>query len=171
MYLRSRFNNNSMKNLTCHLSAFFCLLICSCNNNDDVPDNINAKASLPYSAKFSTTGLKVITSFIDKKAGTMSTLYGNEPALQKATSLNQSMVSDASFTLVTWKQQPDEHWFGAKIPGDLQLVEVLKTNSSGDNLVLNYQRYEGKTFVLNSDTLHNSERIKFILDQRPSVMP
>ena len=171
MYLRSRFNNNSMKNLTCRLSAFFCLLICSCNNNDDVPDNINAKASLPYSAKFSTAGLKVITSFIDKKAGTMSTLYGNEPALQKATSLNQSMVRDALFKLVTWKQQPDEHWFGADIPGDLQSVEILKTAPGGDSVVVNYQRYQGKTFVLNTDTLHQSERIKFILSQRPSVMP
>jgi len=171
MYLRSRFNNNSMKNLTCCLSAFFCLLICSCNNNDDVPDNINAKASLPYSAKFSTTGLKVITSFIDNKAGTMSTLYGNEPALQKATSLNQSMVRDALFKLVTWKQQPDEHWFGAGIPGDLQSLEILKTAPGGDSGVLNYQRYQGKTLVLNTDTMHQSERIKFILSQRPSVMP
>ena len=160
-----------MKNLTCCLSAFFCLLICSCNNNDDVPDNINAKASLPYSAKFSTTGLKVITSFIDNKAGTMSTLYGNEPALQKATSLNQSMVRDALFKLVTWKQQPDEHWFGAGIPGDLQSLEILKTAPGGDSGVLNYQRYQGKTLVLNTDTMHQSERIKFILSQRPSVMP
>jgi hypothetical protein len=160
-----------MKNLTCCLSAFFCLLICSCNNNDDVPDNINAKASLPYSAKFSTAGLKVITSFIDNKAGTMSTLYGNEPALQKATSLNQSMVRDALFKLVTWKQQPDEHWFGAGIPGDLQSLEILKTAPGGDSGVLNYQRYQGKTLVLNTDTMHQSERIKFILSQRPSVMP
>lgn len=171
MYLRSRFNNNSMKNLACRLSAFFCLLICSCNNNDHVPDNINAKASLPYSAKLSTAGLKVITSFIDKKAGTMSTLYGNEPALQKATSLNQSMVRDALFTLITWKQQPDEHWFGADIPGDLQSVEILKTAPGGDSVVVNYQRYQGKVLVLNTDTLQQSERIKFILSQRPSVMP
>jgi hypothetical protein len=171
MYLRSRFNNSSVKNLACHLSAFLCLFICSCNNNDHVPDNINAKASLPYSVKLGTAGLKAITSFIDRKAGTMSTLYGNEPALRKATSLNQSMVRDALFTLVTWKQQPDEHWFGAGIPGDLQSVEILKTAPGGDSVVINYQRYQGKTLVLDTDTLHQSERMKFILSQRPSVMP
>lgn len=80
-------------------------------------------------------------------------------------------MSGELFALVTWKQQPDEHWFGANIPGDLQSVEVLKSNSNGAIVVLNYQRYDGKALVLNSDTLNKSERIKFILDQRPSFMP
>jgi len=100
----------------------------------------------------------------------MSTLYGNGLALQKAIGFNKELVSGELFTLVTWKQQPDEHWFGANIPGDLQSVEVLKSNSNGAIVVLNYQRYEGKTLVLTTDTLDKSERIKFILDQRPSVM-
>ena len=58
----------------------------------------------------------------------MSTLYGNHWHCKKAKDLNKALVGGESFTLVTWKQQPDEHWFGANIPGDLQSVEVLKTN-------------------------------------------
>lgn len=101
----------------------------------------------------------------------MSTLYGNMPALQKSIDLNKALSGGELFTLVTWKQQPDEHWFGANIPGDLQSVEVLKTDPGGGNIEISYRRYEGKAFVLSSDTLHNNERIRFILDQRASVMP
>ena len=171
MYLRSQLNNNAMKNMTLQRWLFFCLLICSCNNNANLPNNINSKASFPDSIKFSPAGLKVITSFINKKVATMSILYGNELALQKAIGFTKELVSGELFTLVTWKQQPDAHWFGANIPGDLQSVEVLKSNSNGAIVVLNYQRYDGKALVLNSDTLDKNERIKFILDQRPSVMP
>lgn len=171
MYLRSPLNNNAMKIMTPKVWVFFCLSICSCNNTDNLPNNINTKASFPDSNKFSPAGLKVITSFINRKVGTMSTLYGNQLALQKAIGFNKEFVSGELFTLVTWKQQPDKHWFGANIPGDLQSVEVLKTTSNGATVVLNYQRYEGKTLVLNSDTLYNSERIKFMLNHKPSVMP
>ena len=76
MYLRSPLNNNAMKNIPI-LWVFFCLLICSCNNSDNLPNNINTRASFPDSAKFSPAGLKVITSFINRKVGTMSILYGN----------------------------------------------------------------------------------------------
>jgi hypothetical protein len=150
---------------------FFVLLICSCNNNTNLPDNINTRASFPDSGKLSTAGLKLITSFVNKKAGSMSTLYGNELALQKSKDLNDSLVGGESFTLVTWKQQPDEHWFGADIPGDLQTVEILKASHGGADMVINYQRYEGKEFMLNPDTTYNNERIKFILTQRAAVMP
>ena len=101
----------------------------------------------------------------------MSTLYGNVLALQKTKDLNAALVGGESFTLVTWKQQEDEHWFGAKIPGDLQSVEILKANPDGPQIMINYQRYEGKDLVLNPDTSYNSERIKFMLGQRASVIP
>jgi hypothetical protein len=171
MYLRSPFNNKAMKNITLPLGIFFCLLICSCKHNANLPDNINAKASFPDSTPYRPAGLKVITTFINRKDTTMSTLYGNPLALQKAIGLNRDVAGGELFTLVTWKQQPDAHWFGANIPGDLQSVEVLKTNSNGDKVVLNYQHYVGKNLVLLADTLYTSERIKFILNQSPSVMP
>ncbi len=160
-----------MKNITYTVWVSIYILISSCINNANLPDTINTKASFPDSINFSPSGLKVITSFINKKNGTMSTLYGNSLALQKAIAFNKEVVGGESFTLVTWKQQTDAHWFGAKIPGDLHSVEIVKTNSNGITVLINYERYEGKIRVLNSDTLYKSERIKFILDQRPSVMP
>jgi len=150
---------------------FVCLLIGSCNNNTDLASNINARASFPDSVQFSPAGLKVISTFINKKLGTTSTLYGNPLALQAAIQNNKTLAGGELFTLVAWKQQPDEHWFGAKIPGDLQSVEILKMKSAGNTVLTDYQRYEGKKLVLKSDTMYKNERIKFILDQRPSVMP
>jgi hypothetical protein len=160
-----------MKNITPPLGIFFCLLICSCKHNANLPENINTKASFPDSTPYRPAGLKVITTFINRKDTTMSTLYGNPLALQKAMGLNKELTGGELFTLVTWKQQPDAHWFGANIPGDLQSVEVLKTLSNGEKVDVNYQRYAGKTLVLNPDTMYKSERIKFILGQRPAVMP
>jgi hypothetical protein len=160
-----------MKIRTHSFWIFVCLLIGSCGNNTDLAGNINTRASIPDSAPFSPAGLKVITSFINRKLGTTSTLYGNSMALQSAIRSNKNLAGGESFTLVTWKQQPDGHWFGADIPGDLQSVEVLKMESTGSSVVTAYQRYEGKILVPNSDTTYNNKRIKFILDQRPSVMP
>jgi hypothetical protein len=59
---------------------------------------------------------RVVTSWIDPRNSTMSTLYGNDS-------------EDAVLTLVTWKQIPDEHWFGAKIGS---LPGVLQTLTRGD---------------------------------------
>jgi hypothetical protein len=160
-----------MKNSLQIIGVFFFLLACSCGSNDKLPNNINTKASIPDSFKFSPAGLKVITSFINRKAGTMSTLYGNPLALKAATGLNKALEGGEAFTLVTWKQQPDEHWFGASIPGELETVEVLKTISDGSAIAINYERYEGRALARNPDTLRNNERIKFILGQQPSVMP
>jgi len=160
-----------MKNIPSIIFATFCLWISACTNTYDAPDNINTKASLPDSFKFSPAGLKVINSSINKIHGTMATLYGNPLALKKAIAFNSEKVAGEVFTLVTWKQQPDAHWFGANIPGDLQSVEVVKTTSYGDAVTISYQRYEGKNLTLNTDTVRQGERIKFIFDEKPSVMP
>jgi hypothetical protein len=54
-----------------------------------------------------------------------------------------------------------QQFFYANIPGDLPLMEVLKTlPSNGKTKVIKYESYEGKNLVLNIDTQHNSKRIK-----------
>ncbi len=160
-----------MKKISFILKVSIFLLMYSCGNNVNTPDNINTKASLPDSFKFNPKGLKVITTFINKEQGTMSTLFGNSLAQQKAMAVNEKMMAGELFTLVTWKQQPDAHWFGANIPGDLQSVEVIQTTSAGETLAINYQLYAGKYLVLHADTFGKSEKIKSILDLKPSIMP
>jgi hypothetical protein len=142
------------------------LLLAACTNTTNNTSLVNDAASLPESFNFSKMGLKVITSFINKKQGTMATLYGNAPALQAAK--DGSSATGEVFALITWKQKADDHWFGANIPSSLQSVEYVKTAQPGNT---SYQKFEGKALVLSTDTLHNQERIKYILNQKASVFP
>ncbi|SEN24546.1 hypothetical protein SAMN05192574_102893 [Mucilaginibacter gossypiicola] len=146
------------------------LMLAACSDNKQV-ELYNTKAALPASAKYNLGGLKVITSFVNKTKGTASTLYGNDLALKAAIEGNKIIAGNEIFTLVTWKQQDDDHWFGAKIPSDVESVEVIKTASSGNNVAINYQQLNGKPLDLKTDTSGQAERIKYILGQKPSVLP
>jgi hypothetical protein len=150
------------------LLAFTAIMLTACTSTTSKTALVNNAASLPSSFNFGKMGLKVITSFISKKQGTMSTLYGNELALKTASAGTGTLAGEV-FALVTWKQQADDHWFGAKIPADLLSVEYVKTGQESD--YTSYQKFEGKDLVLSTDTSNNQVRIKYIFDQRPSVMP
>ena len=158
-----------MKSSVYILLAGMIILLTACTSTSNNTSLVNNDASLPESFNFSKQGLKVITSFINKKQGTMATLYGNEAVLQAAKLGSSTTTTGETFALVTWKQKADDHWFGAKIPSNLQSVEYVKTRPSGNTV--SYQKFEGKTLVLSTDTLHNQERIKYILSQKASIFP
>jgi hypothetical protein len=68
----------------------------------------------------------LITSWTDRSQATMSTLYGNAAAVQYARShAEHEYPADAKLALVTWTQQDDPHWFGARIPREQKSVEVI----------------------------------------------
>lgn len=148
------------------LLAGIVLALAACTGNTVL---VNNAAAIPASFNFGKMDYKVITSSINKKKGTMSTLYGNELALKASIADTGTIAPGEVFALVTWKQQADDHWFGANIPGNLQSVEYVKTADAGNKI--SYQRFEGKGLVLSADTSQSRERIKYILDQKPSVMP
>jgi hypothetical protein len=148
--------------------AVITLMLSACNNPKPSEELLNKKAAIPASFHFDRAGLKVITSSINKKNKTMSTLYGNELALKTAISGSTEYPAGENLTLISWKQQDDDRWFGARIPGDLESIEVVKTSASN---VVDYQKYEGQRLVINPDTTHRQERIKYIFAQKPSVMP
>jgi len=144
------------------------VLLAACTNSPKNTSLINDGASLPQSLNFSRFGFHVINSSLNKKLGTMSTLYGNELALKTIRTGTNTAVPGEIFALVTWTQKPDDHWFGAKIPLTVQSLEYLKIAPTGN---VGYQKLEGKNLVLSTDTLHNQERIKYILSQKASIMP
>jgi hypothetical protein len=143
----------------------------ACNRNASSSELVNQKASLPASFNFDQLGLKVLTSSINKKDATTSTLYGNQLAFKSALSGSGEHQVGEVFALVTWKQQPDEHWFGAKIPGDLQSVEVVKALGENQHTVIRYKRFEGKQLTANTDTSYQQGRINNIFGMKPAVMP
>lgn len=146
-------------------------LLSACSSKPTGASLINNKASLPASFNFEALGLKVMSSSINKKQGTMATLYANAQGLKTAIAGTNSHIPGEVFALITWKQQDDDHWFGAKIPGDLSSVELIKTTAAANHTLISYQRFEGKNLVASTDTLHQQDRIKYIFTQQPSVMP
>jgi len=146
------------------------MISCSGPGNDHT--QINQNASLPASFNFKKLGLKVITSSVNKKQGTMSTLFGNEVALKSASSENQiKPAPNEMLALVTWKQQPDNHWFGAEIPNDISTLEILSTMNSKDHLSVVYEKFAGKFLERSADTTNEVLREKYMLSQRASIMP
>jgi hypothetical protein len=158
-----------MKNISYLFIA--CLILLSACHNKSRLQLFNGKAALPPHFKFDALGLKVMSSFINTKSGTMSILYANEPALDSAINSSSSPAAGELLALVTWKQQGDEHWFGAKIPGDLQTVEVVEMSTAGKGVAINYKKYEGRELTASRDTVHQQDRINYIIDQRPSITP
>ena len=148
-------------------------LFCSaCTNSNTPTDLINKEASLPADFNFNKLGLKVITSSVNIKKHTMSTLYGNDFSRKRSAEGRTSVAPGEVLALVTWQQKDDDQWFGAKVPGELLSVEMVKTVAvNGGQTKVDYERFEGKKLSLNSDTLHHQESIKYIFDQKPSVMP
>jgi hypothetical protein len=154
------------------LLASLAFSLAACTDKTNTANLVNEKAAIPASYNFSQKGLKVVASFINKKQHTMSTLYGNELALKTEQSGSTNKVSGEELTLITWNQQDDDHWFGAKIPSYLKSIEVVKTSGSGQNsIAITYSCYEGKALILSTDTTHNQDRIKYIFDQKPSILP
>lgn len=152
----------------------YCLIIIgllfSCKQNHH--ENRNREASLPESFEFSKLGLKTISSVINPALGTTSTLYGNDNALKELKSPDSYTTSEKTLVLVTWQQQEDPRWFGAKIPSDLKLVEVIRTKSSlKDYNNIDYRVYEGRNLGNRKANLKNEDRIKFITSIQPAVMP
>jgi len=153
------------------LSPAIILILAGCSN-PDYSKLIHADASLPASFNFNKMDLKVVSSSINETKSTMSTLYGNDIALQTLKN-KEANQSGEVLALVTWKRQEDSHWFGAWIPGKLLAVEVIKTapGKAAEGPEISYQRFEGSKLTLNTDTTGRVKSIRYILEQQPSVMP
>lgn len=118
---------------------------------------------------------KVIASFIDQSSGTMSTLYGSREAVEYARTHSDCRYPQGSvLILATWKQKEDDHWFGARVPSERQIIEkVFVRNSVKGKDSTEYERYAGSSWgKINAQNPEEVEaRKKFILKQRASVMP
>lgn len=142
------------------------IAIASCQNLTKPDLLINHKASLPSSFKLSDLHEKVITAFINKRDSTMSVLYGNKAGEYLLQSNDSSNRQDVALTLVTWRQQDDPHWFGARIPGNLLSVESVTTDKKGNDSY-HYSKFTGKSLTIMRDTAGQSARIAFILAHKP----
>ena len=97
----------------------------------------NRGAVLPQSLPWQPLGWNVITMFVDPKAHTMATLFGNDAAMQAVKAHGASFGKSPAYpagsvlALVTWAQREDPHWFGGRIPDNPQSIEFARIDASG----------------------------------------
>lgn len=145
------------------------MVLLSCGGKHRTND-YNTAAALPDTLLLQPQEWKVITSSINKTTQTMSTLYGNELAVKAARSGQRVYPAGALLSLVTWKQQPDDHWFGAIIPGAVESVEQVSYTAGNISPV--YTKYTGNRLAKSTESPEDSHnRANWIIQQRASVMP
>ena len=156
--------------------AMLSLSILGCSNQNPVlTAEQNKSATLTADLPFNPLQGRVITSWINKQDSTMSTLYGNDVAIQYARTNDQHAYPAGSvLSVVTWKQQEDPRWFGARIPASVQSVEFVTVKTSSDQQPsYSYQAYEGqplKKMPPQEGPIPN-DRATWVLSQRAAVMP
>lgn len=158
-----------MKSITLTILCTFLILNLGCHVSPKLDEPVNKNASLPAEFNFSSKRLRVISSIINKTKGTMSTLYGNDIAIDAAKSGNQKNTPGIELTLITWQQKPNKYWFGNNIPGKLLTIETVEANQITAKVSYKCFNEHNQSLILNpADT---DSRIAFILTQKPSVMP
>ena len=142
---------------------------CSDRTNPRVETKLNQDAALVGDLPSNPLQGRVITSWINKRDSTMSTLYGNDVAVQYARTNAETMYPAGSvLSVVTWSQQEDPRWFGAKIPQKVGSVEFVAVTGPGS---YTYQRYEGSPLKKVEDSVAPNDRGAYVLSQRAAVMP
>ena len=140
----------------------------------DAPgDAFNATAALPADLPYPVLTWNVITSSVDKANGTMSTLYGNDAAVQHArTAPRTPYPPGAILALVTWNEQEDKHWYGGRIPGRLYAVEFLSFSASAPNQSpVAYECWRGSPLKNATPDSPDLARIDLITSLHAAVMP
>ena len=130
----------------------------------------SAAAALPASLPYQPLGWGAITMFVDPKAHTMATLYGNDAAMLAAQSrqAGAEVPAGAVLALVTWGQREDPHWFGARIPDRPLSVEFVLAGSEEPV----YQRFAGPGLTADQGTADEAaERTSFVLSLAPAQLP
>jgi Haem-binding domain/Cytochrome P460 len=134
----------------------------------------NRAASLPGGLPYQPLRWTPITMFVDRNDHTVSTLYGNEMAIQSVDARNASPSTPhykpgAVLALVTWVQRDDPHWFGARIPdlpGSVEFVTVGPQNTAS------YRGFEGPNLAeSHSGATETAQRTSFLVNLKPASLP
>ena len=145
------------------------LVACSDKTNPRVVTRLNDEAALVGELPSNPLRGRVITSWVNKKDATMSTMFGNDVAVQYARSNAEIRYpAGSALSVVTWSQQEDPRWFGGSIPRKTTAVEFVTVTGPG---VYMYQRYEGSPLKKVEDGVGSNDRAVYVLSQRAAVMP
>jgi hypothetical protein len=159
----------------CLLNSLIAIYACGCaKENPRVLTTVDLGASLTGPLPWDPMQGKVITTWMDSGSETMSTLYGNDVAIDHARKSTEQCAAGAIVSLVTWTQREDPRWFGAKIPGKVQSVAfILVRRASNQEIDYSYRRFGGQPLRQSriEDGQATGKRVEYLLSQLPSVMP
>ncbi len=150
------------------------LLGCS-GQGPNITATINQSASSLGNLPENPLQWRVITSSLNINDSTMSTLYGNDAAVDYARShAEHDYPSASALSLVTWTQTDDDRWFGAKIPDHVKSVEFVFVKAAADgSTYYSYEKYEGSPLKLldAQQSLKPKDRAASLMALRAAVMP
>ncbi|MFC3158767.1 hypothetical protein SAMN05443633_11552 [Chryseobacterium arachidis] len=158
-----------MKNYSLYFIFAF-ILMNSCKENSKQLINIKASVQQNDELKENPLLMHPMTSSIQPKESTMSTLYGNDEAFQYAQkNFNSAYPQNAILYEVTWKQKADELWFGANVPKEIESVEKI---TFGNNNEAVYEIFQGKPLKkIKKDVAFENTRKELITSQKMAVSP
>lgn len=132
-----------------------------------VPDKANTREM------FNAGGLKVIAHFANRRAGTMSVLYGNEAARKAALTGYTTHYPGEVFALAVHRQADNKFWYGSYINGALLSAETVRNNAeAGMPARLSYHLDQGHAPADSAgNVIAVEKRIAYILSHQPAVFP
>jgi hypothetical protein len=169
-----------MKTLQKRLLLFCALVLlnilgCSGKPPDALLPTLNQNAAVIGDLPVNPLHWRVITSAVDEPSATMSTLYGNDIAVDYVSTHSQhDYPGGSALWLVTWTKREDPRWFGAEILDQVKSVEFVTVSAAPDGRSsYSYEDYEGTPLKRSSavELSIPNERISFLLLQRAAVMP
>ena len=138
-------------------------------------DILNLDASLPATVPVQVLDWKVLHTSVDREQKTISTLSGNDVAVNAARKgVSTGFPAGAILALTTWSEVDDPHWFGAKIHGKPVAMEIVRfTLTAGGETVTGYERYAVTSLarVGSVDGAETDSRVRYITTRQLSVMP
>lgn len=148
------------------LTILSTLFLAACGRNSKVE-------TTPNRLIFNSRNLKVITTAINPNLETMSVLYGNEKAYRAALNGNGQHVSGEKYVYLTWKYIENPKWFGSNISKDLLALESInvKQDEQTDYLIYDYKIEKGNPLPVNGIQLKQGERIAYLFEYKPAVLP
>jgi mono/diheme cytochrome c family protein len=135
----------------------------------------NQAAALPASLPYQPLDWRAITMYVDPNSYTLSTLYGNDVAMQSVNahdngSQGSAYTPGSVLALVTWAQRDDPHWFGARIPASPKSVEFVQVAASGQ--MNQYRRFAGKNMAeTHLEALETAKHMSFMLNLAAARLP
>src|SRR6267154_2191753 len=100
------------------LEMIFSLMLVGCSGKEPtISATLNHEAFVTGEFLANPLQWRVITSNASTTDETMSTLFGNDAAVNYArTNAQHDYPNGATLAMVTWTQQEDGRWYGAQIP-------------------------------------------------------